>query len=149
MLINATSSHGILTFMDGYSGYNQIFVTKFDNYKTTFKCLSAQWVYEWIVTPFNLKNTSVTYQNAIRAMKAIFHDLISKNMEAYINDVVVKSVIWINTLLIWSNHLLEWGFITWKWTLPSVGNFLGFLVHHQGIEVDKNKAKVILKARPP
>ena len=31
----------------------------------------------------------------------------------------------------------------------SVGNFLGFLVNHQGIEVDKNKAKDILEATPP
>ena len=31
----------------------------------------------------------------------------------------------------------------------SVGNFLGFLVHSQGIEVDKNKAKAMLEARPP
>ena len=31
----------------------------------------------------------------------------------------------------------------------SIGNFLGFLVHSQGIEVDKNKTKVVLEARPP
>ena len=31
----------------------------------------------------------------------------------------------------------------------STGNFLGFLVHNQGIEVDKNKAKAMLEARPP
>ena len=29
------------------------------------------------------------------------------------------------------------------------GNFLGFLVYNQGIEVDKNKAKTILQAKPP
>ena len=31
----------------------------------------------------------------------------------------------------------------------STGNFLGFLVHHKGIEVDTNKAKAILAAPPP
>ena len=31
----------------------------------------------------------------------------------------------------------------------SARNFLNFLVHHQGIEVDKNKAKTILESRPP
>ena len=31
----------------------------------------------------------------------------------------------------------------------STGNFLGFLVHNQGIVVDKNKAKAVLEARPP
>ena len=38
--------------------------------------------------PFELKNAGSTYQ---RAMNLIFHDLIGKNMEVYIDDVVVKS----------------------------------------------------------
>ena len=38
--------------------------------------------------PFGLKNTKATYQ---KAMNLIFHDLIGKNMEVYIDDVVVKS----------------------------------------------------------
>jgi hypothetical protein len=37
-----------------------------------------------------------------------------------------------------------------KWTFGvTVGNFLGFLVHQRGIEVDKNKAKAIMAASPP
>ncbi|KAM1944151.1 hypothetical protein ACFX15_012398 [Malus domestica] len=31
----------------------------------------------------------------------------------------------------------------------STGNFLGFLVHHRGIEVDENKARAIINAPPP
>ena len=31
----------------------------------------------------------------------------------------------------------------------SVGNVLGFLVHQRGIEVDKNKCKAIIDAKPP
>ena len=31
----------------------------------------------------------------------------------------------------------------------SAGNFLGFLVHSQGIEVDKNKTKAVLEVSPP
>ena len=31
----------------------------------------------------------------------------------------------------------------------SASNFLGFLVHSQGIEVDSNKARAVLEARPP
>ena len=38
--------------------------------------------------PFGLKNTGATYQ---RAMNSIFHDMIGKYMEVYIDDIVVKS----------------------------------------------------------
>ena len=89
MLINVASNHGIFTFMDGYSCYNQIFVAKVNIHETTFRCLGALGVFEWVVMPFELKNTRVTYQ---RAMNAIFHNLIGKNMEVYIDNVVVKSV---------------------------------------------------------
>jgi uncharacterized membrane protein YkvI len=44
-------------------------------------------LYEWIVMTFGLKNASATYQ---RAMKYIFHELIGKIVEIYIDDVVVK-----------------------------------------------------------
>ena len=88
-------------------------------------------------------------------MNAIFHDLINNNMEVYIDDVVVK-------LRDIDRHLvdLEQAFIQMrlhnlkmnpaKYAFGVLAsNFLGFLVHHQGIEVDKNKAKATLEARPP
>ena len=57
ILIDVSSNHGILIFMDEYLGYNQIFVAKFDVHKIAFKCLRALGVYKWIVMPFGLKNT--------------------------------------------------------------------------------------------
>ena len=88
MLIDVASNHGILTFVDGYLGYSQIFVVESDIHKIAFRCPRVLGVYEWLVMPFGLKNARTTYQ---RAMNPIFHDLISKNMEVCINDVVVKS----------------------------------------------------------
>ena len=41
MLIDAASRNELLSFMDGFSGYNQIFITKEDVSKTTFRCLGA------------------------------------------------------------------------------------------------------------
>ena len=52
------------------------------------KLLLAIGTYEWVVIPFGLKNVEATYQ---RVMTTIFHDLISKIIEVYIDDVVVKS----------------------------------------------------------
>lgn len=76
-------------------------------------------------------------------------------MEIYIDDVVVKSQDF-------DNHVLdlEKGFLRMrKHQLKmnslkcafgvSARNFLGFLVHYQGIEIDQNKAKAIIQARPP
>ena len=56
--------------------------------KTAFRCPGAIGTYEWVVMPFGLKNAGATYQ---RAMNTIFHDVIGKFMEVYIDDVIVKS----------------------------------------------------------
>lgn len=88
LLVDVVASNGILTFMDGYSGYNQIFVAKEDVHMTAFRCPGAIGIFEWLVMPVGLKNAGATYQ---RAMNAIFHELIGKCMEVYIDDVVVKS----------------------------------------------------------
>ena len=87
MLVDAAANNGILTFMDGYLGYNQIYLVKEDIHKKAFRCPGSIGTFEWIIIPFRLKNAEATYQ---RAMNLIFHDLIGKNMESYIDDVVVK-----------------------------------------------------------
>ena len=61
ILIDTMSNHGILTFMDGYLGYNQIFVIEADVHKIAFKCPGALGVFEWIVMAFGLKNAKTTY----------------------------------------------------------------------------------------
>jgi hypothetical protein len=59
-----------------------------DIHKTAFRCPGALCLYEWVVITFGLKNVGATYQ---RAMNYIFHELIDKIIEIYIDDVVVKS----------------------------------------------------------
>jgi hypothetical protein len=56
--------------------------------KTTFRVPRAEGLFEYVVMTFGLKNAGATYQ---RAMNYIFHDLIGKLVEIYIDDVVVKS----------------------------------------------------------
>ncbi|KAM2187305.1 hypothetical protein ACFX1X_029610 [Malus domestica] len=87
LLIDAAAHHEILSFMDGHTAYNQIFIAEVDVHKTAFQCPGALDTYEWVVMPFGLKNARVTYQ---RAMNSIFHDLIGTIVEIYIDDVVVK-----------------------------------------------------------
>ena len=56
--------------------------------KIAFRCPGAISTFKWVVMPFRLKNAGATYQ---RAMNSIFHDMIGRFMEVYIDDVVIKS----------------------------------------------------------
>jgi hypothetical protein len=88
MLINNTSGHRVISFLNSNVGYNQIFMSKGDISKTAFHCLGFIGLFEWVVMTFGLKNASATYQ---RAMNLIFHDLLGIMLEIYMDDVIVKS----------------------------------------------------------
>jgi hypothetical protein len=88
ILINAAAGHKILSFMYGNAGYNQIFIAPEDINKTAFRVPGAVGLFEYMVMTFRLKNAGTTYQHA---MNYIFHDLVSKLVEIYIDDIVVKS----------------------------------------------------------
>ena len=88
MLVDSTTNNELLSFMDGFFGYNQILIVVDDVSKTALRCPCSLGTFEWLVIPFGLKNTSTTYQ---RDMNAIFYDMLGHHMEIYINDIVVKS----------------------------------------------------------
>ena len=76
----------MFSFIDGYSGYNQIKLAARDQSKTSF---TTPWdTFCYTVMPFGLKNAEATYQ---RAMTVIFHDQMRKIMDAYVDDILVKS----------------------------------------------------------
>jgi hypothetical protein len=87
-LINAAVGNKILSFMDGNASYNQIFMALEDIHNTAFRVPGAVGLFEYMVMTFGLKNAGSMYQ---RAMNYIYHDLIGKLVEIYIDDVVVKS----------------------------------------------------------
>ena len=59
-LVDSTAGHKLLTFMDTFSGYNQIQMAEEDQEKTTF--ITSQGLYCYRVMPFGLKNVGATYQ---------------------------------------------------------------------------------------
>ena len=65
-LVNSTAGHRLLTFMDVFSGYNQIKMLKEDQEKTAF--ITSQGLYYYKVMPFRLKNTGVIYQRLVNKM---------------------------------------------------------------------------------
>jgi len=62
MLVDSAVGFEYLSMLDGYSGYNQIFIAKEDILKTAFRCPRALDCYGWLVMPFGLKNASATYE---------------------------------------------------------------------------------------
>ncbi|GJW64483.1 reverse transcriptase domain-containing protein, partial [Tanacetum coccineum] len=65
-------------FLDGFSGYLQIPIDPNDQEKTTFTCPYGTFAYRRM--PFGLCNAPGTFQ---RCMMAIFHDMIEKTMEVF------------------------------------------------------------------
>ena len=60
LLEDSTAGHKLLTFMDVFSGYNQIVMDKDDHEKTSF--ITSKWLFCYRVMPFGLKNVGVNYQ---------------------------------------------------------------------------------------
>ena len=88
MLVDSTANNELLSFIDGFSKYNQVLIDVDNISKTTFRCPGSLGMFDWLVMPFGLKNADATYQ---RAMNIIFHDMLVHHMEIYIDDIVVKS----------------------------------------------------------
>ena len=79
-------SIALLTFMDTFSRYNQIKMAEEDQEKTAF--ITSQGLYCYKVIPFGLKNAEAAYQRLVNKM---FNKQIGRNMEVYMDDMLVKS----------------------------------------------------------
>ena len=76
----------LISFMDGFSRYNQIKMAPKDMAKPTF---TTEWViYCYTVIPFGLKNVGAIYQ---RMATALLHDMMHNEVEVYVDDMIVKS----------------------------------------------------------
>ena len=87
MMVDATTGHELLSFMDAFSGYNQILMHPEDQEKTSF--VTERSIFCYKVMPFGLKNAGATYQRLVNKM---FSDYLGKTMEVYIDDMLVKSL---------------------------------------------------------
>jgi len=75
-LVDGAAGRAVLSFLDAYSGYNQIPMADEDKLKTAFITEAANLFYK--VMPFGLKNAGATYQ---RLMDRVFHPLLGRTME--------------------------------------------------------------------
>ena len=86
-LVDSIVGHQLLSFMDAFSGYNQIKMDEADQEKTSF--ITSQGLFCYKVMPFGLKNVGETYQRLINHM---FRPQIGQNVEVYVDDMLVKSL---------------------------------------------------------
>ena len=150
MLVDNTAKFKVFSFMDGFSGYNQIKMAPEDMEKTTFITPWGTFCYR--VMPFGLKNAGATYQ---RAMTTLFHDMMHKEIEVYVDDMIAKSIDEEEHV----EHLLKLFQRLRKYKLrlnPNKctfgvrsGKLLGFIVSEKGIEVDPAKVKAIQEMPAP
>ncbi|GKA15569.1 reverse transcriptase domain-containing protein [Tanacetum coccineum] len=137
-------------FLDGFSGYFQIPIDPQDQEKTTFTCPYGTFAYRRM--PFGLCNAPGTFQ---RCMMAIFHDMIEKTMEVFMDDFSVFG----NSFGTCLSHLdkmlkrCEDTNLCLNWEkshfMVKEGIVLGHKISKNGIEVDKAKVDVIVKLPHP
>jgi hypothetical protein len=149
-IIDSTAGCARLSFLDAYSGYNQIKLKKEDEEKTAF--ITPYGIFCYQVMPFGLKNAGATYQ---RMIQNCLGSQIGRNIQFYINDVVIttrKEESLISDLQETFDSLN-----TYKLKLNptkcsfgvSTGQLLGFLVSARGIEANPEKIQVILTMGKP
>jgi hypothetical protein len=85
-IADSTTCCDLLCFLDAFSGYHQIKMAREDEEKTAF--ITPYGVYCYVCMPFGLKNAGATSQ---RRMRKVLGAQMGRNVEAYINDIVVKT----------------------------------------------------------
>jgi len=149
-LVDNTARFSLFSFMDGFSGYNQIKMAPEDMQKTTFITLWGTFCYK--VMSFRLKNAGATYQ---RAMVALFHDMMHKEIEVYVDDMITKSESEAEHIL--NLKKLFERLRKFKLKLNPAkctfgvksGKLLGFIVSQKGIEVYLDKMRALIEMPTP
>ncbi|GKV42366.1 hypothetical protein SLEP1_g49777 [Rubroshorea leprosula] len=148
-LVEVASGNERLSLLDAYSDYHQVPMALEDEEKTSF--YASDEIYCYVMMPFGLKNVGATYQKMVTI---VFRAQIGRNLEVYIDDIVVKS-------LKAEDHLidLEETFNNLRKNRMRLnlakcifgvefGKFLGFMVSRRGIEVNPEKINAMAEMEP-
>src|SRR3954468_9839273 len=149
-LVDNSAGYKLLSFMDAYSGYNQIPMARCDKQCTAFMTESGNYYYN--VMPFGLKNAGATYQ---RMMNKVFRGEIGDTLEVYMDDMIVKSREDVDH----TAHLervfkqarsCKMRFNPEKCTFGvRAGKFLGFYLTERGIEANPDKCRAFSELPTP
>lgn len=86
VLVDNTTKFSVFSFMDGFFGYNQVKMAPEDMENTIFITPWGTFCYK--VMPFRIKNVEATYK---RVMITLFHDIMHKEIEVYVDDMISNS----------------------------------------------------------
>ncbi|KAL0416413.1 UNVERIFIED_CONTAM: Pro-Pol polyprotein [Sesamum latifolium] len=149
-LVDSASGCKLLSMIDVSQGYHHIMLAPEDRKKVSFITSSDTFCY--VAMPFGLKNTGATYQ---RLVDKIFRPQIGRNVEVYVDDMLVKSKKAENHIA----DLEETFAVLRKYRLKlnpakcafgvQGGRFLGCMVTQRGIEANPLKIKAILDMKAP
>ncbi|GKV49673.1 hypothetical protein SLEP1_g56411 [Rubroshorea leprosula] len=149
-LVEAALGNERLSLLDAYSGYHQVRMAPEDEVKTSF--YAGDEIYCYVMMPFGLKNAGATYQKMVTI---VFRAQIGRNLEVYVDDIVVKSSRaedHLTDLAETFNNLrrcsMKLNPAKCTFGVES-GKFLGFMVSRRGIEVNPEKIKAIEEMKPP
>ena len=121
-----------------------------DMEKTSFITLWGTYCYK--VMPFGLKNASAIYQ---RAATTLLHDLTHKEVEVYVDDIIVKSKDREGHILVLRKFFERIRYYKLRLNPKkctfrvTTGKLLEFMVSQRGLEVDLDKIKAIVEMKPP
>jgi hypothetical protein len=148
-IVDSTAGCETLSFLYAYSGYHQIRMKESDQLATSF--ITPFGMYCYVTMPFGLKNAGATYQ---RCMNHVFGEHIGRTVEAYVDDIVVKTRK--------ASDLLSDLEVTFRclkakgvklnpekcvFGVPR-GMLLGFIVSERGIEANPEKIAAITSMGP-
>nr|AAV43881.1 putative polyprotein [Oryza sativa Japonica Group] len=149
-VVDSTAGCELLSFLDCYSRYHQTRLKESDCLKTSF--ITPFGAYYYITMPFGLKNAGETYQ---RMIQRCFSTQIGRNVEAYVDDVVVKTKQKDDLITDLEETFASIRAFKMKlnpekciFGVPS-GKLLGFMVSHRGIQANPEKISAILNMKPP
>jgi hypothetical protein len=149
-LVDVAASLELMSLLDCYSGYHQIWMKKEDEPKTSF--ITPTGTYCYLRMPEGLKNAGGSFS---RMIAKVLHSQIGRNVLTYVDDIIVKSTKQ-------ENHIadLQETFANFRQAGLKLnpekcvfgvkkGKFLGCLVSTKGIEANPSKIEAILRMEPP
>jgi hypothetical protein len=148
-IVDSTSGCDLLCFLDAYSGFHQIPMSREDEENTAF--ITVDGLFCYVSMPYGLKNVIPTF---VRVMHKTFGDLIRDLVEVYVDDIIVKvklSASLLDNLALFFDRLC----LTRTKLNPNkcvfgvtMGKLLGFLVLCRGVKANLEKIRTIKAMRP-